>query len=329
VSPPSPGPLVVAHRGASAREVENSLAAFRAAMQLGADAVELDVHATADGTLVVHHDEAIAGRRIPQLTAQQVAELRLSNGEPIPTLAHVLEAIGPRLQVFVEVKSLPPKFDDRLLEALRRGPNPDAYAVHAFDHRIVRRLGARSPALRRGVLSASYPVRPLVALEDAGATVLWQERTLVDRPLVDALHGGRNAAHRVDRGRAGRHGAAARARRGRDLHEPARDRPPGRGRAGGMTTRRVTVVGAGTMGAGIAYAAALAGFEVCLTDSRAEVLPLALGRLNDLLAVAVKRGKLMAEDHAAAASRLRAEHEFAPAVSGAEVVIEAVHEHLG
>jgi len=38
-----------------------------------------------------------------------------------------------------------------------------------------------------------------------------------------------------------------------------------------MTTRRVTVVGAGTMGAGIAYAVALAGFEVCLTDSRAEV----------------------------------------------------------
>ena len=189
MSSPSPGPLVVAHRGASAREVENSLAAFRAAMQLGADAVELDVHATADGTLVVHHDEAIAGRRIPQLTAQQVAELRLSNGEPIPTLAHVLEAIGPRLQVFVEVKSLPPKFDDRLLEALRRGPNPDAYAVHAFDHRIVRRLGARSPALRRGVLSASYPIRPLVALQDAGATVLWQERTLVDRLLVDALHG--------------------------------------------------------------------------------------------------------------------------------------------
>ena len=96
-----------------------------------------------------------------------------------------------------------------------------------------------------------------------------------------------------------------------------------------MTTRRVTVVGAGTMGAGIAYAVALAGFEVCLTDSRAEVLPLALGRLNDLLAVAVKRGKLTAEDHAATAGRLRAEHEFAPAVSGAEVIIEAVHEHLG
>ena len=188
MSPSPRGPLVVAHRGASAREVENSLAAFRAAAQLGADAVELDVHATADGTLVVHHDEAIAGRGIPQLTAQQVAGLRLSNGEPIPTLAQTLDALGSRLQVFVEVKSLPSRFDDRLLDTLRRGPNPDAYAIHGFDHRIVQRLGARSPTLRRGVLSASYPVRPLVALEDAGATVLWQERTLVDRPLVDALH---------------------------------------------------------------------------------------------------------------------------------------------
>ncbi len=91
----------------------------------------------------------------------------------------------------------------------------------------------------------------------------------------------------------------------------------------------MTVVGAGTMGHGIAYVAALAGFEVCLTDSRAEVLPLALGRLNDLLAVAAKRGKLAEPDRIAAAARLHAEHQFAPAVAGADVVIEAVHEHLG
>ncbi len=96
-----------------------------------------------------------------------------------------------------------------------------------------------------------------------------------------------------------------------------------------MSPRRVAVVGAGTMGAGIAYAVALAGFDVCLTDSRAEVLPLALGRLNDLLAVAVKRGKLTEPERFAVSAQLRAEHQFAPAVSGAEVVIEAVHEHLG
>src|SRR2546422_610833 len=96
-----------------------------------------------------------------------------------------------------------------------------------------------------------------------------------------------------------------------------------------MSVGRVAVVGAGTMGAGIAYVAALAGFEVCLTDSRPDVLPLALGRLSDLLAVATRRGKLAEPDRAAAAGRLGTELQLAPAVSGAQVVIEAVREHLG
>ena len=181
--------LVIAHRGASVREVENSLAAFRGAGALGADAVELDIHASADGVLFVHHDETIGGRPLPQLAASEVARLRLANGEPIPRLEDALAAVGDGLQVFVEVKALPAKFDDRLLDALRQGPNPGHYAVHAFDHRIVQRLGRESPALRRGVLGGSYPVRPLVPLQDAGATILWQEHTLVDRALVDILHG--------------------------------------------------------------------------------------------------------------------------------------------
>lgn len=184
-------PLVIAHRGASAREVENSLAAFRAAAALGADGVELDVHATADGALVVHHDATIAGRAIGDLSRDYIAREHLANGEPVPMLGDVLAALGPALQVFVEVKSLPPRFDACLLEALARGPNPAGYAVHGFDHRIVQRLGWERPALRRGVLSASYPVRPLASLEDAGAMMLWQERTLVDRPLADVLHAAR------------------------------------------------------------------------------------------------------------------------------------------
>ena len=182
-------PLVIAHRGASAYEVENSLAAFQAAARMGADAVELDVHATADGSLFVHHDEAVDGHSIPRLTTAEAAALRLANGESLPTLQQALHAIGPRLQVFIEVKSLPASFDGHLFEAMEREPNPAGYAVHGFDHRIVRRLGDERPALPRGVLSSAYPVRPLVALQDAGATMLWQERGLVDRALVDAVHG--------------------------------------------------------------------------------------------------------------------------------------------
>jgi glycerophosphoryl diester phosphodiesterase len=185
---------VIAHRGASSIALENSLAAFRAAAPQGADGVELDVHSTADGELIVHHDETIGGTHIAQSSAKAIAALRLQNGEPVPTLAQALGAIAPRLEVFIEVKTLDPRWDARLFETMDRGPNPSGYAVHGFDHRIVRRLRETRPGLRCGVLSSSYPVRPLAALQDAGASILWQERTVTDEMLVRALH---DAAARV------------------------------------------------------------------------------------------------------------------------------------
>ena len=181
-------PLVIAHRGASAYELENSLAAFRAAVRCGADGIELDVHASADGVLFVHHDEAIPpDHHIASLDSTALRDLRLANGEPIPTLAAALDAAGP-LAVFVEVKALDARHDGPLLRTLDAGSYPARYAVHSFDHRIVERLGRTRPALSRGVLSSSYPLRPLEQLVATGADTLWQERTVVDRELVDLVH---------------------------------------------------------------------------------------------------------------------------------------------
>ena len=92
---------------------------------------------------------------------------------------------------------------------------------------------------------------------------------------------------------------------------------------------KVAVVGAGTMGGGIAYVAALAGCSVALTDSRPEALPPAIRRIGDLFTGGVKRGKLGEADVAAAATRLRADRDLASAVAEADVVIEAVVEDLG
>ena len=180
-------PLVIAHRGASGYEVENSLAAFRRAARLGADGVELDVHASADGVLFVHHDPVIPpGHRIAALPQSALRRLTLANGEPIPTLTEAL-AVAGRLRVFIEVKGLEPRFDEHLLRVIDGGPNPIGYAVHSFDHGIIRRLGALRPALSRGVLASADAVDPLAALEETGADTLWQERALVDRALVDRV----------------------------------------------------------------------------------------------------------------------------------------------
>jgi glycerophosphoryl diester phosphodiesterase len=86
------------------------------------------------------------------------------------------------------VKTLPGDHDAALLAVLEAGPAPHRYAVHSFDHRIVRRLGEARPELPRGVLLSAYLDDPVAALRAVGATTLWQEWQLVDEALVKAVH---------------------------------------------------------------------------------------------------------------------------------------------
>jgi glycerophosphoryl diester phosphodiesterase len=109
-----PLPVVIAHRGASAAHQENTLQAFRAAADLGADGVELDVRRTADESLVVHHDAHLPdGRTLVDLRADELPPY-------VPSLAAALAACGA-LRVNIEIKNLPvdPDFDPGDLVAHR------------------------------------------------------------------------------------------------------------------------------------------------------------------------------------------------------------------
>ena len=88
-----PPPVVLAHRGANRLEPENTLAAFRRALELGADGVELDVHRTADGGLVVHHDAVAPG---VGLLAELTADAVRAAAPQIPTLAEALDVCAGR-----------------------------------------------------------------------------------------------------------------------------------------------------------------------------------------------------------------------------------------
>jgi glycerophosphoryl diester phosphodiesterase len=181
-------PSVIAHRGASGYEYENSRAAFRRAVMLDADGVELDIHATRDGGIVVHHDAEIPGMGpIAQLSLLEARQVRLRNGETLPVLAEILELMGDR-DVWIEVKTLPAVYDAELLAIMDQGPAPERYAVHSFDHRIVYRLGEARPPLKRGILLSAYLRDPVTAMRTAGATVLWQEWQQVDQELVNRVH---------------------------------------------------------------------------------------------------------------------------------------------
>src|SRR6266508_4424456 len=100
---------IYAHRGASATEPENTLRAFRRALDIGAEGIEFDVHLTADRVPVVIHDRNVArttnGRgNVDELTLAELTELDAGNSERIPTFHDVLDLVGDRVHLDVEIK---------------------------------------------------------------------------------------------------------------------------------------------------------------------------------------------------------------------------------
>ena len=193
---------IVAHRGASRERPENTLAAFQRALELGADGIELDVHLTADGILVVHHDAAphdapnaaLANLDIRSLTGEQLVRFRV-RGEPIPTLEEVIRVAG-RMTIYCELKGADTAGPAvKLLEPLgARG------AVHSFDHRQIAAARRIAPVVARGVLEASDHIAPTASMESVGARDLWMAAELIDADLVRAVHiyGGRISAWTVN-----------------------------------------------------------------------------------------------------------------------------------
>lgn len=191
----SRSPELIGHRGAPRERPENTLASFLRALDLGADAIELDVHATRDGVVVVHHDfvpravssvATLQGRPIAELTATELGTFRVS-GEPIPALSDVLEAIGNRATVYVEIKGH--AIEQLVVATIARASPSRAVPVHSFDHRAVARARVIDSAIVSGILLASYLVEPERALRAARARDYWQEWSMVDEHLVRAIHG--------------------------------------------------------------------------------------------------------------------------------------------
>ena len=163
-------PLNIGHRGASAAAPQNTLAAFRRALEFGADGVELDVHLSLDGAVVVIHDFTVdkttdGAGRVSQKTLAQLKALDAGvkfspqfAGERIPTLSEVFDALEGKLLVNVELKAPLHSANTSLV-----APVLDVVRKHGMDKRVVfssfntRVLGAMkrlAPHIPAGVLYA-------------------------------------------------------------------------------------------------------------------------------------------------------------------------------
>ncbi|HEV2179040.1 MAG TPA: glycerophosphodiester phosphodiesterase family protein [Gemmatimonadaceae bacterium] len=205
------GPLLIGHRGAPRERPENTLPSFMRALELGADGIELDVHTTKDGVVVVHHDEVpratapsgrLTGKRIDALTFDELQGFSVRGMALIPTLAEVLAAVRGRADVFVELKGT--GVEAAAIDVIRKSPSPERCAVHSFDHDAVRRARALAPELRAGILFDRAVEDVPAAMRAADALDAWPRWDLIDAAMVAAVHGagGRVIAWTVNRAEA-------------------------------------------------------------------------------------------------------------------------------
>ena len=187
----SPVVEIIGHRGSPRECRENTLSSFSRAFADGANAVELDVHATRDGAVVIHHDSATNSRPGDSGTVAVIADSTLNalqsipvGAERIPTLQAMLELAPAEATVYVEVKA--PRIETEVVAVIRASGR--TCAVHSFDHRVARRVHELAPEIPVGVLQTSYPIDPLRAMHDAGARDLWQQWELIDEALIRLVH---------------------------------------------------------------------------------------------------------------------------------------------
>jgi glycerophosphoryl diester phosphodiesterase len=198
---------IIAHRGTPRERPENSLPGFRRALEYGANGIELDVHLTADGVIVVHHDSALHPPRdrpaaggpsleIRALTYDAILAHPLASGVPVPTLAEVLDLASGRATLYIEVKAAAAAAAVVSCVSQTRC----VCAVHGFDHRVALRVSEIAPAIPTGILLDSYLIDPASALGNAHARDYWQRWDMIDADLVARIHaaGGRVIAWTVN-----------------------------------------------------------------------------------------------------------------------------------
>lgn len=124
------GPIIYAHRGASAELPENTLAAFARALEVGADAIETDAHMTRDGRVVLVHD--------PHRVASQTLEEARRALPDLPTLDEALERF-PGVAFNVDAKQTEPDMIPALLRAIHRARAADRVRIASFSTRNLER----------------------------------------------------------------------------------------------------------------------------------------------------------------------------------------------
>ena len=172
-----PRPLIIAHRGASGYGLENSLDAFRKAVEMKADMIELDVFTLADGNVVCFHDGGLkrltgTAGKIVDYTLEELNQLTLKDGSRIPLLSDALRVMDKQLRVNIELKgpgTAAPTY--ALIEKFiaEEGWKLEDFHISSFRHDELRIMRGLNEQIEIGILPHGSPVAAMEVGKEVGA----------------------------------------------------------------------------------------------------------------------------------------------------------------
>jgi glycerophosphoryl diester phosphodiesterase len=177
-----PKTLNIAHRGFTKNFPDNTLEAFQAAIELGADGVEFDVHETADNHFIIFHDPKVEGQEIARMTLAEIQSVRLAGKYRIPTLEETLDLCRNRLKLLVEIKQA--RSLERLLSLLRTRAELKDVIIISFHRDLILNLATLAPEFRRGILTYRPVADPAGITAGAKTDLLLMRLPLTTPELV-------------------------------------------------------------------------------------------------------------------------------------------------
>lgn len=162
--------LKIGHRGASAYEPENTLTSFRRAIELGVDAIELDVRKTKDNELVVIHNADVnkttnGNGPVNSFTLEEIKKFVTKKGEHIPTLEDVLDSVGKRVKILVELKE--EGTEEKVIELIQRKKLIDNVIIISFDEEVLRKVRELNDNVTLGLIYVRHknPIQSALLLK--------------------------------------------------------------------------------------------------------------------------------------------------------------------
>ena len=160
--------MKVGHRGARAYEPENTLRSFQKALDLGVDAVELDVRRTKDGEIVVIHDADVKRTTngeglVSDLTLKEIKALATEKDEKIPTLEEAFDCLDSKVKIFVELKET--GTEEQVLEIVKKKRVNKNVVLVSFLEDALKKVRQLDPEVETGLIYAKHSNPLKAALE--------------------------------------------------------------------------------------------------------------------------------------------------------------------